>query len=88
MSLGLALAGGGLKGLAYIGVIKALEELEIKIDYLSGTSSGSMFASFYAMGYTSNEIKEKAIDYYKNNTTNNYWRAISPSEWTIRLPNK
>lgn len=69
MSLGLALAGGGLKGLAYIGVIKALEELNIKIDYLSGTSSGSMFASFYAMGYTSEQIKEKTIDYYKMLTT-------------------
>ena len=65
MSLGLAFAGGGLKGFAYIGVIKALEELEIKIDYLSGTSSGSIFATLYALGFKSEEIKEKAIDYYK-----------------------
>ena len=64
MSLGLALAGGGLKGFAYIGVMKALDELGIKIDYLSATSSGSMFASFYAMGYSPDEIKQKAIRYY------------------------
>ena len=64
MSLGLALAGGGLKGLAYIGVFKALGELEIKIDYLSGTSSGSIFASFYAMGFSPDIIKEKALEYY------------------------
>lgn len=65
MSLGVALAGGGLKGLAHIGALKALEELGIKIDYLSGTSSGSIFASFYAMGYTTDEIKEKTMEFYK-----------------------
>ena len=65
MSLGVALAGGGLKGLAHIGALKALEELGIKIDYLSGTSSGSIFASFYAMGYTTSEIKDKTMECYK-----------------------
>ena len=65
MSLGLALAGGGLKGLAHIGALKALEDLDVKIDYLSGTSSGSMFASFYAMGFEPEEIKEKTMKYYK-----------------------
>lgn len=65
MSLGVALAGGGLKGLAHIGALKALEELGVKIDYLSGTSSGSMFATFYAMGFSTDEIKEKTIQYYK-----------------------
>lgn len=65
MSLGVALAGGGLKGLAHIGALKALEELGVKIDYLSGTSSGSIFASFYAMGYTTDEIKEKTMEHYK-----------------------
>ena len=44
MSLGLALAGGGLKGIAHIGAIQALRELGIEIDYLSGTSSGSIIA--------------------------------------------
>jgi len=65
MGLGVALAGGGLKGLAHIGALKALEELGIKIEYLSGTSSGSIFASFYAMGFSTNEIKEKTMKYYK-----------------------
>ncbi len=65
MSLGVALAGGGLKGLAHIGALKALEELGIKIDYLSGTSSGSMFATFYAMGFSTDEIKERTMQYYK-----------------------
>lgn len=65
MSLGVALAGGGLKGLAHIGALKALEELGIKIDYLSGTSSGSIFATFYAMGYSAEEIKTRTLENYK-----------------------
>lgn len=65
MGIGVALAGGGLKGLAHIGALKALEELGVKIEYLSGTSSGSIFASFYAMGYTTEEIKEKTMEHYK-----------------------
>ena len=65
MSLGVALAGGGLKGLAHIGALKALEELGIKIDFLSGTSSGSIFATFYAMGYSVEEIKKRTLENYK-----------------------
>ena len=65
MGIGVALAGGGLKGLAHIGALQALEELGVKIEYLSGTSSGSIFASFYAMGYSVDEIKEKTMKHYK-----------------------
>lgn len=65
MGIGVALAGGGLKGLANIGALQALEELGVKIEYLSGTSSGSIFASFYAMGYSVDEIKEKTMKHYK-----------------------
>ena len=56
MSLGLALAGGGVKGAAHIGAIKALEEKNIKFDYISGTSSGSIVAALYASGFTTDEI--------------------------------
>lgn len=69
MSLGLALAGGGLQGIAHIGAIKALQDLNIKIDYISGTSSGSIFAAMYAMGFTTEEMKKIANDYYKTLTT-------------------
>ena len=65
MSFGIALAGGGLKGIAYIGALQALNELGIKPDYLSGTSSGSIFATFYAMGFTPEEMKPRAEQYYK-----------------------
>ncbi len=65
MSLGIAFAGGGLKGIAYIGALKALNEIGVKPDYLSATSSGSIFASFYAMGFTPEEMKPRAEKYYK-----------------------
>ena len=65
MKIGVALAGGGLKGLAHIGALAALDELGVKIDYLSGTSSGSIFASFYAMGYSLEEIKNRTMQNYK-----------------------
>ncbi len=65
MGLGLALAGGGLKGVAHIGVIQAFEELGIEIDYISGTSSGSIFAVMYAMGYNTKEMKEIFEECYK-----------------------
>lgn len=51
MGIGIALAGGGIRGIAHAGVLKALEENNIKIDAISGTSSGSIVATLYAMGY-------------------------------------
>ena len=56
--IGLALSGGGVKGAAHIGAIKALEENNIKIDAVSGTSIGSIVASLFAMGYTSDQMLE------------------------------
>ena len=56
MGMGLALSGGGVKGAAHIGVLKALEEEKIKIDYIAGTSSGSIVATLYAAGFSPDEI--------------------------------
>lgn len=58
MKLGLALAGGGVKGAAHIGAIKALEENGIKIDAVAGTSIGSIVSSLYAMGYSTEKMLE------------------------------
>ena len=55
MKVGVALAGGGLKGVAYIGALKAFEELGIHIDCISGTSSGSMAAVLYWLCTRRNE---------------------------------
>lgn len=51
MGIGIALAGGGIRGIAHAGVLKALEDNGIKIDAIGGTSAGSIVASLYAMGY-------------------------------------
>ncbi len=56
MKLNLVLSGGGVKGAAHIGVLKALEEENIEIEGISGTSSGSIVASLYACGYRAREI--------------------------------
>ncbi|MEM8565802.1 MAG: patatin-like phospholipase family protein [Bacteroidota bacterium] len=56
--VGLVLSGGGAKGLAHVGVIKALEENNIPIDYLAGTSMGGIIAGCYAAGYSAAEIEE------------------------------
>lgn len=52
MKLGLALSGGGVRGIAHAGVLRALEENNIKVDIIGGTSCGSLVASLYAMGYS------------------------------------
>ena len=52
MKLGIALSGGGIRGIAHAGVLKALEENNIKIDAIGGTSSGSIVSTLYAMGYS------------------------------------
>lgn len=56
MKKGLCLAGGGVKGAAHIGAIKAFEEENIHFEYVGGTSSGSIVACLYAVGFSSDEI--------------------------------
>lgn len=56
MKLGIALSGGGMRGIAHVGVLEALEDNGIKVDIIGGSSAGSMVASLYAMGYTPEEI--------------------------------
>lgn len=52
MKLGVALSGGGIRGIAHAGALKALADNGITIDVIGGTSSGSLVASLYAMGYS------------------------------------
>ena len=58
--VGLVLSGGGAKGLYHIGVLQALEENNVAIDYVAGTSMGSIIAGLYAAGYTPEQMKEIA----------------------------
>ena len=55
-TVGLVLSGGGAKGIAHVGLIKALEENDIPIDYITGTSMGAIVGALYAMGYTPDEM--------------------------------
>ncbi len=59
--VGLVLSGGGAKGMAHIGVIKAMEEAGLYPDYITGTSMGSIIGALYAIGYSADEIKEIAL---------------------------
>ena len=52
MKIGLALSGGGIRGIAHAGVIKALEEHGIRPNIIGGTSAGGIIASLYALGYS------------------------------------
>ena len=56
--VGLVLSGGGAKGFAHVGVLKVLEELGIPVDYITGTSMGSIIGGFYSMGYSAKEIEK------------------------------
>ncbi len=56
--IGLALSGGGARGLAHIGVLKVIDEYGIQIDYVAGTSTGAVIGGLYAIGYSGKEIEK------------------------------
>ena len=59
--IGLVLSGGTAKGLAHIGILKVLDEEKVPVEYVTGTSMGSIIAGMYSVGYTPQEIEEIAI---------------------------
>lgn len=75
--LGIAFSGGGARGIAHVGAIKALEEAGISFDYVSGTSAGSLIGALYAYGLSAAEMEEivKTLD------------AKEIAKSFIRLPN-
>jgi NTE family protein len=82
--VGLVLSGGGAKGLAHIGVIKALEENGIPIDYIAGTSMGAIVGSLYAAGYSPEEM-EKIVT--SENFQNWAWGKI-PDDYVFYFKRK
>ena len=86
-SVGLVLSGGGAKGIAHIGVIQALEENDIPIDYVTGTSMGAIVGSLYAMGFTPADMMElitsREFGYWSTGTIDPslsyYFSAPTPS---------
>lgn len=73
---GLALSGGGARGLAHIGVLKALEKANIPIDFLAGTSMGGIIAAAYASGLSPQAIEDIAHEY---GSLRSMWRLADPT---------
>ena len=92
--IGLTLSGGGAKGLAHIGILKAIDSAGLKIDYITGTSMGGIVGGLYAVGYSGNEIEVlvKNIDWDVLFSNNIPLRALSMEEkyqysrFAIELP--
>ena len=70
--IGLVLSGGGAKGFAHIGVIKVLEKAGVKIDYIGGTSVGSVIGALYASGYNAAQLDSIFRDTDFNNLIKDY----------------
>ena len=93
-SVGLVLSGGGAKGIAHIGVIKALEENDIPIDYVTGTSMGAIVGGLYAAGYTPDEmldlILSKGFTYWSTGqmdpSLQYYFTKEEPSPAMLSVP--
>jgi NTE family protein len=92
--VGLVLSGGGAKGISHIGIIKALEENNIPIDYITGTSMGAIVGGMYAMGYSSDEMIEviKSNDFKLWSTGEiesnykYYYRNADPKPTFVEIP--
>lgn len=79
--VGLVLSGGGAKGIAHVGVIKALEDNDIPIDYVTGTSMGSIVGSLYAIGWS----PEKMYDFFTAPDFLNWAQGKINPEWQYLL---
>lgn len=92
--VGLVLSGGGAKGVAHIGAIKVLEELDIPIDYIAGTSIGAIIGGLYSIGYTSEQLEiivkqTNWIDLLTDNTSRDaipFPFKLDDSKYLISLP--
>src|SRR5437764_10394384 len=58
--IGVTLSGGGAKGLAHIGILKAIDSAGLKVNYVTGTSMGSIIGALYASGYSGDSIEKMA----------------------------
>lgn len=92
--IGLTLSGGGAKGLAHIGILKAIDSAGLKIDFISGTSMGSIIGALYALGYSADSIEKmsRATDWDLLLTNQSSLRSIIMEEkseydkYDIELP--
>ncbi len=76
IKLGLALSGGGARGLAHIGVLRALEKANLQPDYLTGTSMGGVIAAGYASGLSPDDLEQIALQF---STVRKLWELADPT---------
>ncbi|MBQ8425997.1 MAG: patatin-like phospholipase family protein [Clostridia bacterium] len=86
VKIGLALGGGGVRGVGHIGALMAFEELGIHFDYIAGTSAGSIVGALYAFGKSPKEMKELALTLRKKDITRGMIPFIKPAN-TARIEN-
>ncbi|MGC4034943.1 MAG: patatin-like phospholipase family protein [Chitinophagaceae bacterium] len=70
--IGLTLSGGGAKGLAHIGILKAIDSAGLKVDYITGTSMGAILGSLYAVGYSADSLE----------------KIVRKTDWNLLLSNQ
>ena len=58
--IGVTFSGGGAKGLAHIGILKAIDSAGLKVDYITGTSMGAVIGSLYSIGYSADTLEKIA----------------------------
>ena len=92
--VGLVLSGGGAKGFAHIGVLKVLEEAGVKIDYIGGTSMGSVIGGLYATGYNAAQIDsifqstnfDELINDFIPRSSKNFYEKRNDELYALVLP--
>lgn len=92
--LGLVLSGGGAKGFAHIGVLKALEKAGVKIDFIGGTSMGAVVGGLYASGYSATQIDsiffntnfDELLQDYIPRSSKSFYEKRNDEMYTITLP--
>ena len=82
--VGLVLSGGGARGAAHIGVIRLIEEMQIPVDYVVGTSMGAIIGALYAIGYTPDEMDSlMMIQDWKMLLSNDESRQLQPYDLRV-----
>lgn len=94
VKVGLVLSGGGAKGLAHIGVLKAIEEAGVKIDFIGGTSMGAIVGGLYAAGYNASQIDsifqvsdfDRLLKDYIPRSSKNFYEKENDEKYALTLP--
>lgn len=96
MKVGLVLSGGGAKGFAHVGVLKVLEEAGVRVDYIAGTSMGSIVGALYASGYSAKQLDsilkvhdfEQLIQNKLPRSSFSFYQKENMDKYAISLPVK